>query len=65
MKIGDLVKEYRQRESLYSREKIPMRFGIILEVWLDDDHWGDTAVVEWSDGFREEITSDNLEVICK
>ena len=52
MKIGDLV-----------RVKNKTRYGIIVEVPPPDDYWGDTAVVEWVDGFTEEITADHLEVI--
>ena len=64
MKVGDLVKETCWNRTW--RGTTPQRFGIIIEVWLDDPHWGDTAVVEWLDGFREEITADNLEVVpCK
>ena len=69
MKVGDLVKQKGNWVAANPWMKdtglddSPERFGIIIEVWLDDDHWGDTAVVEWLDGFKEEITADNLEVI--
>jgi hypothetical protein len=50
MKIGDLVK---------SRN----RFGLVVEVPPPDDYWGVTAVVQWMDGFREEVTEESVEVI--
>lgn len=56
MKVGDLVKV---------RGINLERFGIVLEVPPYDDYWGDTVVVEWLDGFREEITQDQVEVVCK
>ena len=56
MKVGDLVKV---------RGINHMRLGIVLEVPPPDDYWGETAVVEWLDGFREEVTQDQVEVICK
>ena len=51
MKVGDLVKSKN-------------RFGIIIEVPFSDDYWGDTAVVQWMDGFREEIEAGLFEVIA-
>ena len=51
MQIGDLVKSKN-------------RFGIIIEVPFSDDYWGDTAVVQWMDGFREEIEAGLFEVIA-
>ena len=55
MKVGDLVKV----RGIYLG-----RFGIVLEVPTYDDYWGDTVVVEWLDGFREEITQDQVERVC-
>ena len=55
MKVGDLVKV---------RGINLERFGIVLEVPPYDDYWGDTVVVEWLDGFREEITQDAVEAVC-
>ena len=60
MKVGDLVK---LRRGWGKSVDSPERFGIIVEVPLPDDYWGDTAVVEWLDGFREKRTTDNLDVI--
>ena len=51
MKVGDLVKSKN-------------RFGIIIEVPEVHDHWGDTAVVQWMNGFREEIEAELFEVIA-
>jgi len=62
MKVGDLVRWQRWiRQSSGDQA-----FGIIIEVPPPDDYWGATAVVEWINGFREEIEAKHFEVIqCK
>ena len=60
MGVGDLVKWLRIRNL-----EQPI-FGIIIEIPPEDDYWGKTAVVQWNNGLREEITEEHIEVIpCK
>ena len=54
MKVGDLVKVRGINQK---------RLGLVVEIPPHDDYWGDTAVVEWLCGFREELTQDRVEVL--
>jgi len=56
MQVGDLVKNKSPKRP---------RLGLVVEIPPQDDYWGDTAIVEWLCGFREELTQDMVEVVCK
>jgi hypothetical protein len=53
MKVGDLVKHARGL------------IGIIVEVPTEDDYWGKTAVIQWTDGPMSKIehTEEEFEVL--
>ena len=53
MQVGDLVKHTRGL------------LGIIVEVPAEDDYWGKTAVIQWTDGpmNRAEHTEEEFEVL--
>jgi len=53
MKVGDLVKHVRGL------------IGIIVEVPAEDDYWGKTAVIQWTDGpmSKVEHTEEEFEVL--
>jgi hypothetical protein len=53
MKVGDLVKHTRGL------------MGIIVEVPAEDDYWGKTAVIQWTDTpmYKAEHTEEEFEVL--
>ena len=53
MQIGDLVKHARGM------------LGIIVEIPTEDDYWGKTAVIQWTNGqwWRAEHTEEEFEVL--
>tara|TARA_R100000808_G_scaffold23085_1_gene50775 strand:+ start:1278 stop:1457 length:180 start_codon:yes stop_codon:yes gene_type:complete len=55
MQVGDLVKV---------RGINLERIGIVIKVPPYHDFWGNTVVVEWLEGFREELERDQVEAIC-
>jgi hypothetical protein len=69
MKVGDLVrmKDDWVRHNPWMKgtelDNTPERFGVIVKVPPHHSYWGATAVVEWLDGFSEELTQDKVEVV--
>jgi len=61
MKVGDLVRGIRWSKGTVGYAP-SVRFGVITKI-PSDDRLGSDAVVQWTDGAREEVESQNFEVI--